>query len=81
MGQKVVVESSSKKLLGLMLIVYMLPFALFLLGYFCTGAIHSEGLRYLVAIAAFCLGMLPAVFYDRHMKKTGGVQFTIVRLF
>ena len=80
-GQKVVVESSSKKLLGLMLIVYMLPFALFLLGYFCTGAIHSEGLRYLVAIAAFCLGMLPAVFYDRHMKKTGGVQFTIVRLF
>lgn len=80
-GQKVVVESSSKKLLGLMLIVYMLPFTLFLLGYFCTGAIHSEGLRYLIAIAAFCLGMLPAVFYDRHMKKTGGVQFTIVRLF
>ena len=80
-GQKVVVESSSKKLLGLMLIVYMLPFALFLLGYFCTGVIHSEGLRYLIAIAAFCLGMLPAVFYDRRMKKTGGVQFTIVRLF
>ena len=80
-GQKVVVESSSKKLLHIMLIVYILPFALFLLGYFCTGGIHSEALRYLIAIAAFCIGVLPAVSYDRHVKRTGGMQFTIVRLF
>lgn len=80
-GQKVVVESSSKKLLHIMLIVYILPFALFLFGYFCTSGIPSEGLRYFIAIAAFCIGILPAVRYDRRMKQTEGMQFTIVRLF
>ena len=80
-GDKVVVESSSKKLLGTMFIVYMLPILLFLLGYFCTGGIHSEVLRYLIAIAAFCIGILPAIAYDRHMKKSGGMTFTIVRIF
>lgn len=80
-GQKVVVESNSKKLFHIMLIVYILPFVLFMLGYFCTNRIHSEGLRYLIAIAAFCVGILPAVSYDRRIRRTGGVQFTIVRLF
>ena len=80
-GDKVVVESSSKKLFGAILIVYMIPLLLFMLGYFCTSAIHSEGIRYCIAIAGFCLGILPAIAYDRHMKKTGGMTFTIVRLF
>ena len=80
-GDKVVVESSSKKLFGAILGVYMLPIVLFLLGYFCTGGIRSEGLRCFVAIAAFCLGILPAVAYDRHVKRAGGMTFTIVRLF
>ena len=80
-GDKVVVESSSKKLFGAILIVYMIPLVLFLLGYFCTGAIRSEGMRYCIAIAAFFIGILPAVAYDRHVKKTGGMAFNIVRLF
>ena len=80
-GDKVVVESSSKKLFGAILIVYMIPLLLFMLGYFCTSAIHSEGIRYCIAIAGFCLGILPAIAYDRHMKKTGGMMFNIVRLF
>ena len=49
-GQKVVVESSTKNLLGVMLLVYLLPIVLFLVGYFATGALESEGLRYAVAI-------------------------------
>ena len=80
-GQKVVVESSTKKLLGVMLVVYILPFALFLLGYFCTGALASEALRYGIAIAAFAVGIVPAIVYDRRMKRTGALTFTIVRLF
>ena len=80
-GQKVVVESSTKKLLGVMLVVYILPFALFLLGYFCTGALASEALRYGIAIAAFAVGIVPAIVYDRRMKQTGALTFTIVRLF
>ncbi len=80
-GQKVVVESSTKKLLGVMLVVYILPFALFLLGYFCTGALASEALRNAVAIAAFLVGIIPAIVYDRRVKRTGALTFTIVRLF
>ncbi len=80
-GDKVVVESSSKKLLKMVFVVYMIPIALFLLGYFCTGAIHSEGLRYAIAVTGFFVGILPAIAYDRNIKKTGGMNFTIVRLF
>lgn len=80
-GQKVVVESSSKRLFGVILLVYMLPVLLFFVGYFATPFLPSEGLRYTVAIAAFFLGLLPAVFYDRHIRRQGGLTFTIVRLF
>ena len=38
-GQKVVVESSTKHLLGVMSLVYLLPIVLFLLGYFATGSL------------------------------------------
>ena len=80
-GQKVVVESSTKRLLGVMILVYLLPILCFFVGYFATGALASEGLRYAIAIAAFLIGIIPAVVCDRHMKSTGALTFTIVRLF
>ena len=80
-GQKVVVESSTKRLLGVMSLVYLLPIVCFFAGYFLTGALSSEGLRYGIAIAAFLVGILPAVICDRRMKQTGALTFTIVRLF
>lgn len=78
-GEKVVVESSSKKLYGMILLVYTLPLLFFLVGYFATPAL-AEGLRYAVAIAAFLLGLLPAILYDRRVKRTGSMVFTIVRM-
>ncbi len=80
-GEKVVVESSSKRLYGMILIVYMLPLLFFLIGYFATAALASEGFRYTIAIAAFLLGILPAIAYDRKVKREGGMVFTIVRPF
>ena len=59
------VESSNKRLYGVMLLVYAVPIVLFLIGYFASYALTSEGLRYAVAIAAFCLGIVPAILYDR----------------
>ena len=52
-----------------------------LVGYFATGALESEGLRYAVAIAAFLIGIIPAIICDRRTKKNGKLTFTIVRLF
>ena len=80
-GQKVVVESSTKNLLGVMLLVYLLPIVLFLVGYFATGALQSEGLRYTIAIAAFLVGIIPAILCDRRTKNNGKLTFTSVRLF
>ena len=79
-GDKVVVESSSGTVLGIIAIVYLIPVVLFLLGYFLTEAfLPTEGLRYTAAILGFLLGLIPAVAYDRRLKKRGTLYYTIVR--
>ena len=50
-GEKVVVESSTRKLLGVVALVYVLPVVCFLLGYFLSEGL-AEGWRYGIAIAA-----------------------------
>ena len=80
-GEQVVVESSTKKLLSVMLLVYILPFVLFFVGYFASEGLASEGVRYAIAIAAFLLGLVPAVICDRRTRRAGTLTFTIVRLF
>ena len=81
-GEKVVVESSTQKMLGIVAMVYLIPVALFLAGYLISlflGA--SVGVQYAVAIAGFAAGIAFAIFYDRRLKAKGGLSFTIVRLF
>lgn len=80
-GQKVVVESSTKNLMGIILLVYMVPIIMFFTGYFITGSILPSALRYLTAVIAFLVGIIPAVLYDRRLHRRGGLDFTIVRLF
>lgn len=79
-GQKVVVESGNKRLYGMMLLVYAVPIVLFMLGYFCSAAVSSEGTRYAIAITGFFLGVVPAIVYDRRVKRAGGMVFTVTRL-
>lgn len=81
-GQKVVVESSTQKMLGIVAFVYAIPVALFLLGYLIPvflGA--SVTVQYTVAAVGFFAGVLLAVAYDRRIKAQGGLVFTIKRLF
>lgn len=79
-GEKVVVESETQKVLGAVLLVYMTPLVLFLLGYFIPyGA--DEAVRAAIGICAFFCGIIPAVLYDRKVKRSGGLSFTIVRSF
>lgn len=80
-GQKVVVESSTQKLLHIVALVYLTPIVLFLLGYLGTAFLASTGLRYAIAALGFFAGIAVAVAYDRRLKKQGGLSFTIVRLF
>ena len=79
-GQKVIVESSTKKLLGVVALVYLLPVVLFLMGYFLSDGL-VENVRYAIAIGAAAVSMIPIVLYDRHAKRTNALTFTILRLF
>lgn len=78
-GEKVIVETSTKQLLGIIALVYSVPLVLFLVGYFASEGVGSESVRYAIAIASFFLGMVPAIVVDRRMKKKGSVNYTIIR--
>ena len=81
-GQKVVVESSTQKMLGIVAFVYLIPVVLFLAGYLLMAFLTpSVALQYGVATAAFLLGIGFAILYDRHLRARGGLTFRIVRLF
>lgn len=81
-GQKVVVESSTKKMLRIVALVYLIPVVLFFLGYFAAmAATASVAVQYTAAAAGFVLGILGAIGYDRRLRSRGGLSFTIVRLF
>jgi sigma-E factor negative regulatory protein RseC len=81
-GQKVVVESDTKKMLRIVALVYLTPVVLFLLGYLAAAFLtDSVAIQYVTALAGFALGIGAAVAYDRKIKAVGGLSFTIVRLF
>ena len=81
-GQKVVVESSTKTMLRIVALVYLIPVVLFFLGYFAAmAATASVAVQYTAAAAGFVLGILGAIGYDRRLRSRGGLSFTIVRLF
>ncbi len=81
-GQKVVVESSTKKMLHIVVLVYLIPVALFFVGYLAALAVTaSVAVQYTAAVLGFILGILGAVGYDRRLRARGGLSFTIVRLF
>ena len=81
-GQKVVVESSTKKMLRIVALVYLIPVALFFLGYLAAmAATASVAVQYTAAAAGFILGILGAISYDRRLRARGGLSFTTVRLF
>ncbi len=65
-GDRVYVESSTATVLWAAVLVYLLPIVCFLLGYALGAAVGHETL---IAAVAFLLGWLPAVWYNRCVKK------------
>ena len=61
-GDQVIVETSSRAILGAAAVVYLVPLALLLLGY---------------GLAGFCLGVLLVIAYNRYVTKRGRLEFTI----
>ena len=81
-GQKVVVESSTEKMLGIVALVYVTPIVLFFVGYITMLLLNfSVAVQYSVAGLGCVLGILSAGWYDRRLRGRGGLAFAIVRLF
>jgi len=81
-GQKVVVQSDTNKMLSIVALVYFIPVVLFLIGYVAMAFLTPDvAIQYGVAIAGFFIGIVAAILYDRKLKERGGLTFTIVRLF
>ena len=79
-GQKVVVESATRKILGVVALVYLLPVVGFLLGYFLSAGL-TEGWRYAIAVVAVVLSFVPIKLYDGYARKKDTLTYTIVREF
>lgn len=79
-GERVLIEGETRKVLGLAVLVYMLPIALFFLSY-ALGAVLglSEGLSSLCGCAGFSAGILAAVLYSRKMRKKNEAPYEIVK--
>lgn len=80
-GEKVVVESSTRKVMQIVFIVYVVPFVCFFAGY---GAVRGllqlgDGISGLFGAAAFLIGLLPALAYNRRVKASGSMQYDIIR--
>lgn len=81
-GQKVVVESSTSKMMHIIVLVYLIPVALFLAGYLIPALLGaSVAVQYGAAVLGFAVGIVGAIVYDRRLKRQGGLTFHIVRLF
>ncbi len=82
-GDKVVVEGSTRKVLGVAALVYVVPLICFFIGYAIgSAALHwSDGMSGLLGLVLLVAGLIPALLYNRYAKKTGTLQYEIVRLF
>lgn len=77
-GSLVYVESSGKTVLGAALLVYALPLTLFLAGYLTADALLHRA-AFWCGAAGFALGALPALWYDRRVRRRPPV-YRIVEL-
>ena len=80
-GQRVVIESKSSRVYGAILLVYILPILLAVLGYFAAWALGAgEGLCILATFAGIVLGACIVVLSQRPGKSKSPITFDIISL-
>ncbi len=80
-GDTVLVESANSAILGTAVVVYLVPFLLFFVGYFLGHAIAAgETISIGLACAGFVAGILPARWLDHRVNVKKAVQFRIVEI-
>ena len=80
-GQKVLIESKSSRVYGAIMLVYIVPILLAVLGCFLAyGAGASEGVCVLCTFLGFILGAVITVLTQRMRKDTKPISFDIISI-
>ncbi len=80
-GDMVRVESSTGGVLKAAVVVYLVPFLLFFLGYFlCAAAQLGGGVSAAVGGCGFAVGVLLAVLLDRQVRRNQSITFCITAI-
>lgn len=80
-GDMVRVESSTGGVLKAAVVVYLVPFILFFLGYFvCAAAQLNGGISAAVGGIGFVVGVLLAVLLDRQVRRDRSITFCITAI-
>ena len=78
-GDMVRVESSTGGILKAAVVVYLVPFILFFLGYFVCAALQlSSGIS--AAVGGIAVGVLLAVLLDRQVRRSRSITFCITAI-
>lgn len=79
-GQKVLIESKSAQVYGAILLVYIVPIVLAVLGCFTAYAAGaSEGICVLCTFLGFILGAVIIVATQRMKKNKSNIRFDIIK--
>ena len=79
-GDVVLVESSSKQILSMAAVVYLLPFVLLIIGYSIAATLgKSEGTCLLIGGLCFALSFLISFALNKHTEKNS-VHFSVTRI-
>ena len=79
-GQKVLIESKSSKVYGAILLVYIVPILLAVLGCFSAYAMGaSEGICVLCTFLGFLLGAVVTVVTQRLRRDKNPITFDIIK--
>ncbi len=76
-GDLVIIQSASGPVLAGAAVLYMLPLALFFLGYFLAAVLWEQGGW--GGGAGFALGLVLAGVFDRRVTSKQNTEYTIVR--
>lgn len=80
-GDMVRVESSTGGILKAAVVVYLVPFLLFFLGYFiCAAAQLGSGVSAAVGGIGFAAGVMLAVLLDRQVRRNRSITFCITAI-
>ena len=80
LGDRVEIEARTSRVLGAAVLVYVVPFVLFFIGYAVAAALNfSEGLSMVMSFAAFAVGMVIVVIVGRRHRKNP-IPYNITRV-